>query len=272
MTGGPRGVFSVWAHYDDDLIFGCPTIDRAVAAGAPVTTLFLTAGDAGRDAAYIAAREAGLREAYAVMLGRAPDWREVSVRLAGMRAHGWEVADAPIRLLSLRLPDGRPNGSGFAGTGHLSLRRLLEGDIDAITDVDGAAPTDAAGLVQALAAAVRAHDGARMLAHAPRVGGVLTERDHSDHWATGAFLRRALTELGMPEDAVSWRIGYPSASLPPTLEGADLDRKVRIFRAYAAYDPVVVRPDPAGTLALPGFGEWLRREYALVDGAAVAVA
>lgn len=271
-------VLSVWAHYDDDLIFGCPTIDRAVAAGEHVTTLFLTAADAGRDAAYVAEREEGLRRAYAVMHGAPLEWRPVEVGLAGAIATGWVAASAPIELLSLRLPDGRPNGTGFATTGNVSLRRLLEGEIDAIPPLDGAGPAlDADALVAALEAALRRHPDAedaatRLLAHAPRVGGVLTERDHSDHWATGAFLARAAAGVGIAEDRISWRIGYPSSLLPATLDGDALARKVEVFRAYAAHDAVVARPDAEGTLALPGFGEWLRREYALSGGEPVAVA
>ncbi|WP_460775987.1 PIG-L family deacetylase [Microbacterium sp. GXF7504] len=269
MSGAAAGLFSVWAHYDDDLIFGCPTIDRAVVAGAPVTALFLTAGDAGRDAAYVEAREEGLRAAYARMHGAPLAWRDTALELAGVRATGWTAQEAPIRLLSLRLPDGRPNGSGFAATGNLSLRRLLEGDIAAIESLEQDAALTADDLERVLAAAVLAHPGAGLLAHAPRVGGTLTERDHSDHWATGAFLQRALVRAGLRPDAVSWRIGYPSASLPEVLHGAELARKVEVFRAYAAHDPVVARPDPSDTLELPGFGAWLRREYALVDGTAV---
>lgn len=265
------GVLSVWAHYDDDLIFGCPTIDRAVVAGLPVTSLFTTAGDAGRDAAYIAAREEGIRAAYEAMFGAPLQWRDEEVDFAGVRAVGWSAVEAPVRVLSFRFPDGRPNGTGFDATGNQSLRRLLEGGIPVISDIDGRVEASADTLVAALADALAQHPGTRLLCHAPRIGGELTERDHSDHWSTGAFLRRAVDRAGIAEQSVSWRIGYPSSILPAVLEGAALDRKLRIFRAYAAYDPVVDRPDPAGTLALPGFGDWLRREYALVAGRAVAL-
>lgn len=271
-------LLSVWAHYDDDLIFGCPTIDRAVAAGVPVTSLFLTAADAGRDADYVAEREEGLRQAYVVMHGGPLEWSPVSVELAGALATGWVAASGRIELLSLRLPDGRPNGTGFAATGNVSLRRLLEGEIDVIPPLDGdGSPLGADALVAALEAALRRHTDAadtdaQLLAHAPRIGGVLTERDHSDHWATGAFLARAAEACDIPAERISWRIGYPSSLLPATLDGEDLARKVEVFRAYAAHDPVVARPDAASTLELPGFGEWLRREYALVGGEPVAVA
>lgn len=264
-------VLSVWAHYDDDLLFGCPTIDTAVARGEAVTTVFLTAADAGRDADYVAGREDGLRQAYATMHGAPLDWRAVRTEFAGVVATGWEAASAPIRLLSLRLPDGRPNGTGFETTGNVSLRKLLEGDIDAIPAFDGDnPPLTAAALQGALGAVLSEYSDSRMLAHSPRIGGVLTERDHSDHWSTGAFLARAADAIGFTGE-ISWRIGYPCATLPPTLTGETLARKVENFRVYAAHDPVVARPDAESTLALRGFGEWLRREYALVDGEAVAV-
>ena len=42
MTDTDRPILSIWAHYDDDLIFGNPTIDDAILVGLPVTSVFLT--------------------------------------------------------------------------------------------------------------------------------------------------------------------------------------------------------------------------------------
>ena len=276
MVESPRPVLSIWAHYDDDLIFGCPTIDTALAAGAPVTTLFLTASDAGRDADYVHGRAHGLRLAYEFMHGSALTWRERSTTLdGGAMATVWEAASAPLTLMTLGLPDGRPNGTGFDATGNASLRQLLEGSRDEIDPIGGGTALTATSLTEAISdvmiGMLRAHPDTRLLTHAPRIGGPLTERDHSDHWSTGAFVRRAIESGAAAFAGVSWRIGYPSAMLPATLAGAVLARKVDVFRAYAAHDPVVARPDAAATLELRGFGDWLQREYELVDGVAVAV-
>lgn len=276
MVQSPRPVLSIWAHYDDDLIFGCPTIDTAVTAGAPVTTLFLTASDAGRDADYVRGRAHGLRLAYEVMHGSALTWRERSTTLdGGAMATVWEAASAPITLMTLGLPDGRPNGTGFEATGNASLRQLLEGGRDEIDPIEAGTALTAGSLTKAISdvmlGMLRAHPDSRLLTHAPRIGGTLTERDHSDHWSTGAFVRRAIDEAAPQVQSVSWRIGYPSAALPATLSGAVLARKVDVFRAYAAHDPVVARPDAASTLELRGFGDWLQREYELIGAGAAAV-
>ena len=71
MTAENPSVLSIWAHYDDDLIFGNPAIDAAIGRGEPVTSVFLTGSDAGRGMQYAADREHGLRLAYEHMRGAA---------------------------------------------------------------------------------------------------------------------------------------------------------------------------------------------------------
>lgn len=256
-------MLSIWAHYDDDLIFGNPTISSAVAAGAAVTTFFLTASDAGRDVDYTVGREKGIRLAYERMHGAPLRWEKRESRISGgATVTTWRADAAPITLSTLGLPDGRPNGTGFPVTGNMSLRQLLEGDREDITPLGGGTALTADGLTALLAELLDEHAGADVLAHAPMSAGPWAREDHSDHWSTGEFVRRAARH----DERISWRIGYPSAKLPPNLSGAALEEKVDIFRVYAAHDPVVARDDVAETLALRGFGEWLRRGYELRDG------
>lgn len=253
-------ILSIWAHYDDDLIFGNPTISSAIAAGSAVSTVFLTGSDAGRGHEYTAGREVGIRKAYERMLGASLTWTESLTKRGSALLKTWTADSAPITLSTLGLPDGRPNGAGFESTGSMSLRQLLEGDIDEIRTLDGDPVTEIM-LLELLSGLLTAHDGAQVLAHAPMSYGPLAREDHSDHWATGEYVLRAAQASGRED--ISFRIGYPCVQLPATLTGERLAEKVDVFRVYAAHDPVVARGTVAETLALRGFGEWLRREYAL---------
>ncbi|MEZ3162111.1 PIG-L family deacetylase [Microbacterium sp. BWT-B31] len=262
-AGDPGPVLSIWAHYDDDLIFGNPTIDTAVVRGAPVTTVFLTCSDAGRGAAYVAGREQGLKHAYEHMHGAPLTWRVGQRRIQDVPVLTWTAVEAPITLGTLGLPDGRPNGAGFPETGSQSLRQVLEETADGITPLTGGPRVSGEHLVDVIADLLERHAGGRILAHAPASAGPLAREDHSDHWSTGEFVRRAAARAGIGDDGVSWRIGYPSVGLPATHDEAVLRRKVEVFRTYAAHDPVVARDDPEETLALRGFGQWLRRSYGI---------
>jgi LmbE family N-acetylglucosaminyl deacetylase len=53
------GVLNVVAHPDDDLLFLSPALLVSLSSGAPVHTVFLTAGDDGRAEMYWHQRERG---------------------------------------------------------------------------------------------------------------------------------------------------------------------------------------------------------------------
>lgn len=97
---GPATTLQVVAHPDDDLYFVNPDLQQSIAEGARVVTVYVTAGDATgknrvpgggpprRDrAGYAAARQQGLRQAYALMAtGRLlVPWRRSVLVLPGGR-------------------------------------------------------------------------------------------------------------------------------------------------------------------------------------------
>src|SRR4051812_43618475 len=64
----PAGtVMNIVGHSDDDLLFLSPDLVHAVQGGWCVRTVVVTAGDAGRGAAYWQNREQGPKAAYAQM-------------------------------------------------------------------------------------------------------------------------------------------------------------------------------------------------------------
>ena len=67
--GAGSRFLSIVAHEDDDLLFQSPELIESLRSGRPCLTVFVTAGEANGDAVsrehYAAAREAGIRAAYA---------------------------------------------------------------------------------------------------------------------------------------------------------------------------------------------------------------
>ncbi len=149
---------SVWAHYDDDLIFANPTLQDAIAAGNCTRSVFLTASDAGRGTGYSKSRELGILRAYNTMRGQEGFWSEKGVTLlSGAVLSQWSPDDDPdITVTFLRMPDGNMNGAGFPSTGHASLPQLLSGSIGSLAPIDGSPPLSSEALIASLA---EAHPG-----------------------------------------------------------------------------------------------------------------
>lgn len=264
MAGGDMAIV---AHPDDDLLFMNPHVADTIADGDPMTTVFVTAGDAGDGSAYWEAREMGAKAAYAQMAGADPaDWVDETVTL-DVGGVAWEVqssylADDPqVRLYFLRTPDGI-DGGGTDTYGFGSLERLLEGDADQITTVDGLVTYTTDDLTQVL--------GAIMTRHMPDdilLQDDSSEIEHSDHVHTTELAEAALPLYG--EDVtVTHFTGYISWAEEENLTPDQVALVTGVFETYAAFDPFVT--DDAGALREP-YTDWVLREYvteqySIVDG------
>ncbi|MHB1490138.1 MAG: PIG-L family deacetylase, partial [Cellulomonas sp.] len=152
-VAGPTagGAMQVVAHQDDDLLFQSPDLLHDVAAGRPVRTVFVTAGDAARDRTYWTGRERGSMAAYARMAGVADRWTTSDAGVPGTPIRMHTLVGAPhVSLVFMRLPDGNRSGTGMMVHHHESLMRLWRGDILTIHAVDGTASYSAASLRHAL--------------------------------------------------------------------------------------------------------------------------
>lgn len=261
------GDMAIVAHPDDDLLFMNPTVAETVAAGDPMTTVYLTSGDAGQDASYWEAREMGAKAAYAQMAGADPaDWVDETVTLdVGGEAREVQssyLADDPqVRLYFLRTPDGIIGG-GTDTYGFGSLERLLDGEVAQITTVDGLATYTSEDLTEVL--------GAIMIRHAPTeilLQDDSSEIEHSDHVHTTEIAESALPLYG--EDVtVTHFAGYDTWGEEENLTPAEVALVTSVFETYAAYDQRVT--DDAGALQEP-YTDWVLREYVaeqykMVDG------
>ncbi|MCJ1706421.1 PIG-L family deacetylase [Microbacterium sp. VKM Ac-2923] len=259
---GTATLVSVWAHPDDDIIFANPTISDAIAAGECVRTVFLTAGDAGKGLGYVEARELGILRAYNDMRGTEGLWDtadvvlESGVHVRRLTPHG----NPRISVLFFRLPDGNITGGGFASTGFATLGRLLDGQLSALSPIDGGVSVSRDQVLASVRDLAREFAPERLFTHIPR-GSSFAPGDHPDHSVVGSIVRDALSGDPAIAPGIRYVVGYPSETLPRNLDGPVLDAKVDTYRIYAQEDEVIRCADRASCLGTRKFGEWLRRSY-----------
>jgi hypothetical protein len=239
-----RVAFYFVAHEDDWQLFMNPSAFYDVLDAATKTVfIHLTAGDAGlgtntggRKHPYYAARETGAENAIRFMAdsdNRAPDDTQVSTPAFN---------DRQIRRVSyrntvayfLRLPDGSPEGDGYADTGDQSLRRLAQAQIRALTAVDGSASYSGwSDLTSTLRAIIELERGQAPTIHLnlPEVDTRLNPGDHPDHYMTGQAALAA-TE-GLSAHRVHY-VGYSSAKSPENLSAKDRDMKCAVYAVTGA--------------------------------------
>ena len=223
----------VVAHADDDLLFMNPDVATAARREKCTTTIVLTAGDAGHDATYWSAREEGLREAYAEMVGVANAWEP--------RGRGVALRDAPgVALVFLRLPDGNVGGGGFEATANVSLERMWKEPSLRVPTVDGAASYTKDELVRAVAELVGPARLVRTLDGSGRHEGRWSiETDHSDHAASARFGAAAAERRGVATRAYR---GYDISREAPNLTAEEAALKRRLFLTYARHDEGICSP------------------------------
>ncbi|WP_285138116.1 PIG-L family deacetylase [Microbacterium sp. lyk4-40-TSB-66] len=259
---GPSTVMGVWAHPDDDIIFGNPTISDALEAGDCVRTVFVTAGDAGKGMRYVEARELGILRAYNDMRGAQGLWDSTDLTLtSGVHVRRLTPQGDPrVSVIFLRLPDGNITGAGFADTGFATLGRLYDGGIPSLSPVSGGSPVSREQVLATVHELSTGFAPQRVLTHIPR-GSAFAPGDHPDHSVVGSVVRDALSSDPAVAPGIRYFVGYPSADLPRNVEGAVLDAKVDTYRIYTQQDEVIRCADRAACLGTRKFGEWLRRSY-----------
>ncbi|MFJ6652421.1 PIG-L family deacetylase [Microbacterium sp. NPDC091313] len=255
---------SVWAHYDDDLLFLDAPLVQAVRAGGRVCTVYLTGGDAGRGAEYEAGRERGIMAAYDEIRDADGAWSRTAVRLnTGAQVDVWSPGDDDrITLVFFRLPDGSLAGTGFPSTGEVSLSKLAGGLIHDLPDLDDRYRLDWHGLIGSLQELIADFAPKSFYTHVPGTAHRLSKGDHPDHSTTGTAAHQAWRQAAVPGGAIAFAVGYQDAAYPANVVGDALARKVSVFRAYAEDDAVTAAcRDERSCLAVPRFGGWLQREY-----------
>ncbi len=230
-----HGIMNIVAHEDDDLLFMNPDLQTAIDAHRCVTTVVLTAGDAGADRNYWFGRETGSLAAYTLMTHSVNDtWHKQRRLINGQPVPEYTSSAAPnVSLYYLHLPDGNVDGGGFAATHFTSLATLRFGTVNSLRTVDDARSYTAEDLTATLRKLMELYrpDEVRTLNfnHNPHDG------DHSDHHMAGYFAERAFDGYAGNAQLKAYA-GYPGSNWPVNVHGSQLANKEAAFFIYAAHD------------------------------------
>jgi len=247
------------AHEDDDLIFMNPDIANDIRAGKCVATIFLTAGDAGLGTSYWTEREAGPRAAYAYMAGVNNNWNNQSLGAGGKNVVMMNLlASNKLDLIYLRLPDGRPDGSGYLENNSESMRKLWSGQIANIHTLDGTNTYTSQQLIDTLAGILNAYHPDTL--RSQNYSGVWDGLDHNDHF-TGANFAKSGYDKYASGNKLSGYWGYQSSDMPLNVSGDVFLDKMNTFLAYADHDYPVCQT--ASDCMNNEVGNWLQRQYTI---------
>lgn len=251
------GAMTIVAHQDDDILFMNPDIYSSIDLGETNTTVYVTAGDAGRGEAYYLGREDGMRAAYSEMTG-STNWVTenivVPLETGSVTITSSVLEDMPeVRLYFLRLPDG---GGIQPVSLKLQLERLEDGRLSEITAIDGSETYTRDELLEALSGL--------MTLHMPEEIRLQTNNDpyedneHTDHVATTNLVEDAIGLFDGGIVTVTEYVSYDSRNMPINLSAEDQARSLAVMEAYAEHDSQVTNSngDLGSTLV-----SWTARQY-----------
>jgi len=265
-------IMQIVAHEDDDLLFMSPDLQKSIAAGNCIRTVYLTAGNAGMGLAYAKEREKGAQAAYSTMLSEEPSkWRRHFIRTDVKTTIETVVpaANTNVSLIFYRLPDGGTKGAGYDAKGNppRSLAGLLKGTKPTLTTVDGRAVYTKEKLITSLAGLIARYKPVEI-----RVQAVLPEErssDHSDHYAGGWIARQALAQYKAAHPdasvAMTYYMGYPVMYKPENISVEDLSAKEATFLAYAKFDESVCQTTEDCTYGDNAYVKYLPRMYTIPE-------
>jgi LmbE family N-acetylglucosaminyl deacetylase len=252
----PGAILNIVAHQDDDLLFLSPDLIHDIQANRCVRTVFVTAGDAGRDTTYWEGRENGAKAAYAQMAGVANTWTTADAGIAGRTIPVATLTGKPtVSLAFLRLPDGYPGGTGHPDTGSQSLQKLWLDDVAMDSLGTGSSTYTRAGLINTLAALMSAYQPTEV--NTQDHAGSFGDGDHSDHHATAYFAQAAEQAYPGSPAFVGYH-DYKIKNYPVNLGSADITAKQNAFFTYGWYDDGACTGLPCTGHDYPAF---LQRQY-----------
>lgn len=254
---------NIVAHEDDDLLFMNPSVMQDINSGRCITTVYITAGDAGiRGEPYWQARERGSEAAYSSMLGTDNIWVHRTVKLGNEQFV--EVVSPKgslqVTLIFLRLPDGNLFGQGYKASNFESLENLELGGIKSLHAADKQSKYSAQELVEAIGKLINTFKPSKINTQAPQ-NTSLRSPDHSDHLATGRFAERAF-ELYQDREGVLFEqyLAYPVRDFPQNVFGDELAGKTKAFLEYAKFDGAVCHTIEECNES-SAYGSYLKRKY-----------
>jgi LmbE family N-acetylglucosaminyl deacetylase len=256
-------LMQIVAHEDDDLLFMNPDLQTAISAGKCITTVFITAGEAGSSLEYAHARRMGSQVAYATMYQKPNVWTSSQQVIHEQEVTISRLQSVPqVSLVYLNLPDGNVTGRGFKAREYASLARLRAGKIDSIQAIEGQATYTADDLEAMLLRLMNLYRPDEI--RTQNFNDNQHDGDHSDHHAAGYFAANAFRVYGGAAELKAY-MGYTGRLQPANVTGIDLAAKESAFFAYASFDGGVCASEAAcnnGT----AYGTYLPRQYSKTIG------
>lgn len=177
-------------HEDDwQLFMGHKAFDH-IATANPITFIYLTAGDAGYgtggwgNVGMFKARENGAIASTMEATATIPQWYPADVKQwKTFNNHRiWTVRHRNTMSYFLRLPDGAPDGNGYAATGNTSVTKLRNGQIASISAIDNSTTYKGYGdLVRTIQAILNQSSPGVM--HGTEIDFSINPNTHPDHRA-----------------------------------------------------------------------------------------
>ena len=260
----PQGsVLNIVAHEDDDLLFLNPDLQASIDAGKCITTVFVTAGDAGAGESYSTVREKGSEAAYAYMYNaQLPGvWQSRKLHVNDVPLTYATMDGAPgLSLIFLNLPDGNMRGNGFTSRDNASLARLRGGSINAIAPLEGKGSYTADQLTAMLLLIMNTYQPDEV--RTQNYSNNRHDGDHSDHHAVGYFATEAFKNYHAAAILRSYA-GYTTRLLPTNVSGSVLAAKEGAFFTYAGFDGAACA-SVADCYGVTAYGSYLPRQYSRV--------
>lgn len=263
----PGRVLQIVAHPDDDLYFMNPDLRYSIASGHPVTSVYLTSGEAdgvnaGSDKtsttppnkpAYAEARQNGIRAAYAKMATGERDsaWKRTVIPTKGGGHAELDVlvAKPAVNLVWLQM---REAGNVYAERPD-SLHGLWDGKVTHLesmlasgTPVKQQFAYTKDQVVQTVLGILERYEPTTIRSQDPSPGrfpGTKRYTDHQDHFYGARFVQVALGAYARdvdvkdrPHFAVQNYLGYFNGSLPSALDPNEAKEKLDILDTYAWTD------------------------------------
>ncbi len=232
------------AHEDDWQLFMAPTAFEDVLGGAAKTVfVYVTAGDdglgvgtGGRKYPYYLARENGAVNAMRFMADA--DRTPIAETAGQVTVNGHPIFRTRYRNTIgyfLRLPDGDALGTGFAGTGNQSLKKLADGDIATLAAIDGSTAYHGWSDLVATVHDIIDYERGRAPLIQLNVADPdqrLNAADHSDHLMTGKAALDAAADMSCVRRV--FYVDYASAKLPENLDAHERDMASAVFAVTLA--------------------------------------
>jgi hypothetical protein len=244
--GGRSNKVSLYfaAHEDDWQLFMNPSAFEDVTGGAAKTVfVHVTAGDdglgvgsGGRRQPYYLARENGALNAIRFMADA--DKTPIDNSAGPMTFNGhpvFRVSYLNTIGYFLRLPDGDASGSGFAGTGFQSLKRLATAEINTLSAIDGSTIYHGwSDLVATVRDIVQYERGSAPLIqiNVAETNPRINPEDHSDHLMTAKAALDAAKDMACVRRV--YYIDYASSKLPENLTAPERDMESAVFAVTLA--------------------------------------